>query len=188
MGKIKQKMALKRVEAELAIVQVAIESYKAKYGHYPPDNPNNFTKNQLFYELVGCRVTLDPVTPGNTSFAPLDGAPPVTVSAFNGYFGAGVASIINSGSGVAGDEGGGVKQFLRDIKPAQYADTVGNIRVLGVKVDGPGSYMIGDLNPYCYNSSSPTNNKDSFDLWVDVMFGKKTNRVNNWRSTPIINP
>ena len=182
-GKVKQKMAIKRVEGELAIYQAAIESYKTKLGHYPPDNVNNFARNQLYYELVGCRTL-----PGNPlAFAPLDGSPSVTAVQLGSAF-VGVLGIVNSGTGSASDEGGAAQPFIKEIKSTQYGDVVLGVRVLGVKVDGPAALMVGDLNPLRYNSSSPTNNQNSFDLWVDVVFGKKTNRVNNWKSTPTINP
>ena len=182
MGKVKQTMAIKRVQAELATIQTAIESYKSKMGHYPPDNPNNFARNQLYYELVGCNVT------GNgASFTPLDGAPPVIAAQLIGAFN-GISGIMNSASGAASDDAGTAQPFLKELKPAQYGDVAAGVRVLGVKVDGPGASMVGDLNPFRYNSSAPTNNPNSYDLWVDIVFGKKTNRINNWRATPIINP
>ena len=42
------------------------------------------------------------------------------------------------------------------------------------------------VNPFRYNSSSPTNNPNSFDLWIDVMIDGKTNRISNWSREPII--
>ena len=181
MGKVKQTMAIKRVQAELATIDTAIAAYKTKMGHYPPDNPNNFARNQLYYELVGCSVT------GNgTSFTPLNGVPTVTTAQLSLQFN--TAGIVNSAAGSASDEAGTAQPFLKELKPAQYGDVVAGVRVLGVKVDGPGASMVGDLNPFRYNSSTPTNNPNSYDLWVDIVFGKKTNRINNWRATPIINP
>src|SRR5581483_6007402 len=47
----KKKIAVAR--AELAQLETAIESYKARFGAYPPDNPGNFVSNQLYFELVG---------------------------------------------------------------------------------------------------------------------------------------
>src|SRR5262249_23552877 len=54
-----------RTRAELEQIATYIEQYKAKLGHYPPDNPGNPRTNQLYFELVGTTnngityVTLD---------------------------------------------------------------------------------------------------------------------------------
>src|SRR5436305_141846 len=56
-----------RVKAELAQVDMAIETYKEKRGYYPPDNPSNPGSNSLYYELVG--TTFD----GTSKFSPLNG-------------------------------------------------------------------------------------------------------------------
>src|ERR1051326_5904375 len=42
-----------RTRTELEKVVTGIESYKSKLGHYPPDNPDNPSINQLYYELLG---------------------------------------------------------------------------------------------------------------------------------------
>jgi len=193
MGKAKQTMAIKRAQTELAMVESAINAYKNKMGHFPPDNTNNFARNQLYYELVGARVVVDPANSDNNVYTPLDGS-----LAFKGadlktcFPGNAVVGLVNSASSAGGDEGGTAVQFIKDIKPAQYGEiAIGStkMRFLGVKVEGPAANMIGtDLNPYRYNSSNPTNNPERFDLWVDLVFGKKTNRINNWTPTPIINP
>jgi hypothetical protein len=36
------------------------------------------------------------------------------------------------------------------------------------------------LNPWRYNSSHPTNNLNSYDLWVELKIGGKTNLICNW--------
>ena len=42
------------------------------------------------------------------------------------------------------------------------------------------------INPWRYNSSSPQHNPKSFDLWIDLTAGAKTNRICNWSDTPLI--
>src|SRR6266567_2938788 len=42
-----------RTQAELTQIETAIEQYKIKQGHYPPDNGGYWTTNQLFFELLG---------------------------------------------------------------------------------------------------------------------------------------
>jgi len=63
--------------------------------------------------------------------------------------------------------------------------------VLGAPLDGPLMFMDAALpphkiNPYRYNSSSPTNNPRSYDLWIDVLIGGKFNRISNWSEQPIV--
>ena len=41
------------------------------------------------------------------------------------------------------------------------------------------------LNPWRYNSSSPTNNPNSFDLWIELNLGGKTFLVCNWSKQPL---
>ena len=58
----------------------------------------------------------------------------------------------------------------------------------------PGPYMVQVvpvssgklLNPWRYNSGHPTNNPNSYDLWVDVLIRGKTNRFCNWSRDPIV--
>ncbi len=35
-----------------------------------------------------------------------------------------------------------------------------------------------------YVSTNPTNNQDSYDLWMDIKYGGKTNRISNWNPDP----
>jgi hypothetical protein len=44
----------------------------------------------------------------------------------------------------------------------------------------------GIINPWHYNSSNPTNNPGSYDLWMDFISQGKTNRVSNWSKDPQI--
>ena len=43
------------------------------------------------------------------------------------------------------------------------------------------------MNPWRYNSSSPTNNPGSYDLWVQLSIGGKTNLICNWSKQVQIN-
>jgi hypothetical protein len=36
------------------------------------------------------------------------------------------------------------------------------------------------VNPWRYNSSSPTNNPGTYDLWIAVRVGSKTKLICNW--------
>ena len=57
-GTAGRKMTESRVKAELAAIETAIEAYKNKFGHYPPDNPDTPTLNALYYELTGVLLSL----------------------------------------------------------------------------------------------------------------------------------
>ena len=52
-GTAGRKMTESRIQAEIAALDTAIEAYKVKFGHYPPDNPDNPALNSLYYELTG---------------------------------------------------------------------------------------------------------------------------------------
>ena len=52
-GAVKRQQYLKTASGELAQIETALDNYKAKYGVYPPSNPNNPLVNQLYYELIG---------------------------------------------------------------------------------------------------------------------------------------
>jgi prepilin-type N-terminal cleavage/methylation domain-containing protein len=176
---VQRNAAKKRAKAELVMVANAIDSYKSKLGYYPPDNAGSYWRNTLFYELVGCtRVNIG----ANSTFTPLDGSPVVTSGALNTFTGGRVAGIQNSSaSSSSSDEGRTAQTILKELKLTQYADS-GGIRLLGIALDGP--VMAGTVTPFYYNSSNPTNNPNSYDLWVDIRVGGKTNRISNWSAGP----
>jgi type II secretory pathway pseudopilin PulG len=187
-GKIRQNAAKARARTELTQLEQAINNYKQKLGFYPPDNTNNYARNSLYFELLGAEFN-------GTRYRTLDGSATVNVSGGvipPAVFGTPVTGIMNASRGTASDDGGGAVSFIRELKPAQYGHIVSNVtelvRVLGVKVDGPAAQMVGDINPFRYNSSNPTNNPNSFDLWVDIVVGGKTNRISNWSQQPQIVP
>ncbi len=87
------------------------------------------------------------------------------------------------------------QRFLRsDLKPNQVCSVAGYpmLKLLACSIPGPynvvtpASIVPANANPFRYNSSNPTNNPNSYDLWVDIVISGKTNRINNWSSEPII--
>ncbi len=173
-----------KTKAELAQVEIAIMNYKTKLGHYPPDS-GDFNFHQLYYELVGTALQ-------NNIFTTLDNSSAVTVPTLTALFGGRVAGFINSSR--PGAEGEGVKatSFLRDLKPGQVATLANHndFRVLTCSVIWPADRapIIPNqpgVNPWRYNSSSPTNNPNSFDLWADVVINNKVFRISNWSREPI---
>jgi prepilin-type N-terminal cleavage/methylation domain-containing protein len=175
--KIMQSAAKKRAQAELSRVASAIDSYKLKLGYYPQDNQAFPDRNLLYYELVGCRR-------GNGGvFAPLDNSATINFAPPRAAFYA-ATGIMNSSAGADADEGTVAQQFLREVQAAHFAVDGNGFRRLGVAIDGPSAAMVGNISPFRYNSSNPTNNANTFDLWVDIVVGGKTNRISNWSDKP----
>lgn len=183
-GAIKKSAAIKRTRAQMGKVVMAIEAYKAQHGHYPPDNPDDFAVNQLFYELAGTTNVsagsyLSEVGPG--------------INNLTAFYGPKVQGFVNVSRG-AGDEAQRARNYLIGLKPDQYLEVThlsGAGTVLGLPDKGP--FMLsepspntGAINPWRYVSTGPTNNPGHFDLWVDVIIGGKTNRIGNWAEKPQI--
>lgn len=149
--------------AELTQLSTAIEAYKAKYNSYPPANPaSGLTNNPLYFELVG-------TTFNGSTYRTLDESYSAASGITNGFK---IAGLVNSASSAGGDDNqAAVIPFLKDLKPTQLATNNSNARILVCSADG---------TPWSYNSANPTNNPGSFDLWVDLVIGGKTNRIANW--------
>jgi prepilin-type N-terminal cleavage/methylation domain-containing protein len=82
----------------------------------------------------------------------------------------GVTGVVNSGAER--------ENFLSGLKPNAYRaqPANGNATNLVFGYRGP----TGDFNPWHYDSSNPTHNPDSFDLWIDLVIGGKTVTIGNW--------
>jgi len=70
-GAVNRQKMRSKARAELNQVATLIEAYKAKLGHYPPDNPVDPRINPLYYELAGTRLN-------QATFTTLDGASQIT--------------------------------------------------------------------------------------------------------------
>jgi len=212
-----------RTRAEMEQVATAIEIYKTKRGHYPPDNhlpdgnPNPYV-NQLYYELVGTTTTNPPTAP-EVWYQTSDGRSLVDTAAIKwalcrGFDG--VSGFVNtSWTSVSVEEGSTVVNCLKgSLRADQLGVTPGGFDLLVCSVPlppglplrqwphlpyptpYPGSAQLNPNSPsaqrepwYCawrYNSSSPTNNPSSFDLWVDVIINGQTNRFSNWSRDAVI--
>jgi len=194
MNAIRRQQTLHRARVELTHIETAIEAYKAKLGFYPPDNPltpPDWTKNQLYYELLGTTLT---TIAGQPTFQTLDGSAQVgnTTASFQAAFGATtqVTRFMNCAKAGAGDDAPNAVKFLVGLKPAQFLAVNNPVTstVLGLSISGAPVFTraLEEIVPYGYNSSSPQHNPKSFDLWVDVLAGGKTNRVSNWSEKPIV--
>jgi prepilin-type N-terminal cleavage/methylation domain-containing protein len=186
---IKQGATRKKVMVEMQRVETAIDSYKDKYNFYPPDNPGNPLINQLYFELLGTTNS------AANQYRTLDGSATINAADFRAVFGPNVTGFVNQTRDTSGEGRVAVNFFSKaGLPPSQVgAYMVGgsNIRLIVCSVPWPSNrpdLIPGHpgLNPWRYNSSSPTNNPNSYDLWVDVIIGGKTNRISNWSASPQI--
>jgi prepilin-type N-terminal cleavage/methylation domain-containing protein len=191
---VKRHQYINQTQAEMGQLDAAIKSYHATYGFYPPDNhkpfsPANYTINQLYYELVGVTNTTSGV---NGAFQTLDGR--ATISSTDAQDVFGVPGFINCAKSGSGEDTLRAKSFLVELRPNQYGTngtSPGNILFLDASVGGPDpGYSppgVSGLNPWCYNSSNPTNNPGAYDLWVQLSIGGKKYLVCNWSKQAQIN-
>jgi prepilin-type N-terminal cleavage/methylation domain-containing protein len=197
-GVLKKKRNIAVAQTQLKAIEMAIDGYKTKLGFYPPDNTNNVVTNQLYFELMGTTNNGSGAT-GPTAFGTLDGSGYVTTTELVNFIG---ASLPNAPTGLANtstrmhsdDQGAAATSFIDHLTPNQIGviDPAGHpqVKILVCTVEWPADkqppVVAGtQLNPWRYNSSHPTNNTATYDLWVDVVIGSKTNRVCNWSTQPI---
>ncbi len=185
-----------RAKAEMVRLEAAIESYHHKLGYYPPDariasNPDPYALNELYYELLG--TTNIPVGGDDSIYRTLDGSAEIRAKVLPTVFGPGVTAIMNCTRGGGGDEVPTGAAFLNNLKSGQFLPiTIGaglTPTVLGSALEGPLMYQSPsglEINPWRYNFSNPRYNPKSFDLWIDVTVGDKTNRICNWSDRPIV--
>ena len=183
---VKNKMTITKAKAELKQMAMFIDTYKSKKGYYPPDNNGvvNPTMTSLYYELSGVKNT-------PLGFQTFDGATTISVAVCSANFGR--DGILNCSKVTSEDGGQPATEFIKQLKPNQYATLPSGVRVLTSSVNWPadrGDVIPGVtlVNPWRYVSSGPTNNHDSYDLWVDIVIRGKTNRISNWSETPEIVP
>jgi prepilin-type N-terminal cleavage/methylation domain-containing protein len=186
-GAVKKKAMIHTAQTEMAQLETAIDRYKAAYGFYPPDSPTySPLSGQLYYELVG-------TTNNGTYYTPLGGGLNLTNSDVPIAFG--VSGIINCCKTNADESVQQAKNFLPDLKPRQFGNVTNNkvlVPILITSVGGPDrTYQVFvngiDLNPWRYNSSNPTNNPGSYDLWVQLSIGGEKNLICNWRKQVQVN-
>jgi prepilin-type N-terminal cleavage/methylation domain-containing protein len=179
-GGVMRKALVKRVQGELAQVDTAINRYKTDRGFYPPDNKvgNNPAlpyPNSLYYELVGANYDR-----GRNEFTTLGGGEVVSADELNDVFNTrGINNAVISGN----NDGVTAKNYLPDIKPNQHGPGPRGLQILGAEVEG--RTMVGEISPFLYVSSNPTNNPSTFDLWVDIIVGSDTKRISNWSDEPV---
>ena len=176
-------MKVKRVQSDLRQLETAIESYKAKYGSYPPDNqyPVNGSAqahggfpNQLFYELKGCYYQ-----PQAGTFQSVYNNNVLKISQ--------VKQVFNTdGIQNASEDRTAIQDFLKEMKPEQavfYTNIGGGqtIPIFALRVPFAGPDGPSQPNYWHYVSKNPTNNAQTFDLWAVVVIGRTTNVIGNWK-------
>jgi len=182
-------------QTQLKALEVAIDGYKTKLGFYPPDNPNDPLVNPLYFELLG--TTNNGLGNIPTLWVTMDGSAqigtkttPYNISALFGVVGFANTSTRSHSD----DSGAAAVVFLNNLTPNQighYDTAVPEVKLLVCSVTWPADrtnlVAKGEmgLNPWRYNSSHPTNNTGSYDLWVDLIIRGKTNRICNWNTQPV---
>ena len=129
-----------------------------------------------------------------SSYQTLDGSALLAVANFPAAFGnnTAVTGFVNCSKPGAGDDSPNAVKFLQGLKAAQFLAVTVPVTstVLGSLVGGVPVFTgpTGEITPYGYSSSNPQHNRKSFDLWIDIVTGGKTNRISNWSEKPIVVP
>jgi prepilin-type N-terminal cleavage/methylation domain-containing protein len=173
-GAAGERKKISRAQAERDRLVTLLENYRARLGVLPPDNTNNPGMNTLFYELAGSlRMTIAPGSPGNPVYST-----PIAVSIrsnelYEAFGAVGLINAVDLGADVTE-----MKPILKGIRPDQTNSLVPGTVSLVLPVDGPD----GQPNPWKYLvGENAVHNKGSFDLWVDIVIGRKTNTIGNWK-------
>lgn len=170
-GKASNSKKKARVSTELQQLKTVIDAFQQGKGFYPPSNgnTNNVSTNQLYYELTGTIYK-----PNEKEYQTVNGEL-ITVKTIQDFFNAG--GLVNSG--------GDAKNFFTGLKSSQYGELSADpsVKILVVPVEGPNDIDVNGrkLNPWRYNSSTPTNNPGSYDLWAEILIGGKTVIIGNWK-------
>jgi prepilin-type N-terminal cleavage/methylation domain-containing protein len=192
-GAVKRHELISKTQAEMAQVETAIERYKSAYGFYPPDSTetlNNVPITQLYYELLG-------TTNNDGTYQTLDGNAPISAGLVTTAFGANVGGFINCSKTNADESTEQARNFLPDLRPNQISSNITNnnvqVTLLLGSVGGPDTSYdplnlhVQGINPWRYNSHSPTNNPGSYDLWIQLSIAGKKYLICNWSRQPQIN-
>ena len=180
-GYAARKMRESRIRTELNALVTAIESYHARFGHYPKDNVVstvplvvNPVTNALFYELSGTVLS-------NTTFRTREGQEAIDAANIVTFFN--MEGFVNSST-----DPKQVKSFM-NFKKKQYEELflggTPDVELLVVPVPWPLDRIDPPtgrkgLNPWRYVSTSPTNNPTTFDLWAEYVDGKRVRIICNW--------
>ena len=206
-----RRMKESKVRAEMQEIILLIDSYKAKYGVYPPDGLKYVGNteigsdaiNPLFYELSGV-VAYVPMFMGKGDAAGYYISPnrnEILTSAdaqalFNkdGIINSVPADINNGAVSPPFDASptARAKLLRHTFKPSQYSNYTTNghtatILLAGVPwpANDSNQPLPGNpgLNPWHYVSSRPLQNPNSYDLWASIKAGKQIVTIGNWKNS-----
>jgi len=192
LGAVKRQQYIRHAQSELAFYTTAIENYKAVFGFYPPSNPVDVRTPQLYYELTGVKSV-------GGNYVPLDGNTDAAIATNSVQSAFGVGGFMNCTRG-SGEEAVVARTFLSSLRASQYIAVSNNFGthpvnayILITAVGGPNPNfhplsLDSVANPWRYNSVNPTNNPQSYDLWVDLKIGNKTNEISNWNKEVTVSP
>jgi prepilin-type N-terminal cleavage/methylation domain-containing protein len=174
-----KKSVLSSAQKQLKEIETGIENFRGDFNQNPPDNPANFGSSPLLYELKGTLLT-------NNNFY-MDGTNnPVSSAAAAKAFN--VPGFVNSSEekGKAHDYLKGLNRNKVDFDPGWGVSYL----VLPVPWDArklvnppypaPPITNTPAINPWFYNTSSPSNNANGYDLWGYLPVGKDIHLINNW--------
>jgi prepilin-type N-terminal cleavage/methylation domain-containing protein len=198
---VERRSIIQQAQSERDQIVTALDRYYSKYGFYPPGNAattNSFLNpaltNQLYYELIG---TTNIGTATSPDFLTLDNrltnTPVSTLALF------GVNGFMNCSRANASQEDSlPAQSFLPALKASQLAIGTLNGNVAGLlcsAANGDSTYqplpgvttLTGrNANPWRYVYPG-INNPKTYDLWLQLIVGGKTNLICNWKDTPQIN-
>ena len=193
-GVASRKSKESRLRGDLNRLATSIENYKAALGMFPPDNPGRPSTNQLFYELSG---TIFDSSGGPGFF--------ITPNQKQRMDAPSIAQVFSARGFANSVRHGDTPKFTEEFKPSQYGVIGGEIEVevLVSPVKGPDLFLYqgrsvplaipvrgnpkNKLNPWLYDSSSPNrNNRNTFDLWTEVIIGRNLIRFSNWEKEPVV--
>jgi len=198
-GAANRKMKEAALQTERDKLVTALESYRADFNQYPPDNlkdrPSDASYtpaiNPLVYELLGTFSFNQ-----GSAYRLVDGERLIASTEVQAAFGPsgapGSAGFLNAVAGVRGTGGPKPKTYLRNVTerqrrtvalpgapavellvaPVDWPLRLSTSAPLYGKVAGTASASVLALNPWRYVSTKPTNNPASYDLWVEAVIGK----------------
>jgi hypothetical protein len=194
---IEKKALIQRAQSEREQLETALSAYYGKYHFYPPSNANvtptilnPALTNQLYYELLGTTTT-NTGTP-SMSFISLDGAS--TLSSGTALTAFGVSGFMNCSKG-NGDDAVVAQTFLPGLPASRIAtNSAGVFMIVTAVASSPAYSPVPGVTSLAGNPANPwryiypgIKYPSSYDLWLEIIVGGKTNLICNWSDVPQIN-
>lgn len=193
----KRAAILNQTKSEMAQLETAIDSFKAAYGFYPPSNPGYNPNNPatwkdalispLYFELLG-------TTNNNGVYYTLDGSANMSATATIVSNAFGITGFVNCMKPGTAEDAPVARSFISNLKPRQFLTVSNNgvvVTVLVTAVGGPDANYQPFANTFNFNPwryvSPGVNNPASYDLWVQLSIGGKTNLICNWNKQVVFN-